>query len=143
MGLAGRREPTNQWESIDFSEQPNDVIQVSFSLALPGSSSPDRLGSGRGGWRQRDWLGVSVVQMGDKGCDKGDCSGNGKQGCGMDGLEKDVKWRSGYWLLNNSLRTIRYLQIIAYIAGHSLCVRPCVRRGLHAFSHMKRSEIPR
>lgn len=78
-----------------------------------------------------------------RGCDKGGCSGNGKQGCGMDGLEKDVKWRSGYWLLNNSLRTIRYLQIIAYIAEHSLCVRPCVRRGSHAFSRMKLTEIPR
>lgn len=56
----GRKEGTYQRGSTDFSERPNDVIQASLSLALPGSSIPDRLGSGRRGERQGDWLGVSI-----------------------------------------------------------------------------------
>lgn len=61
VGPAGRLgRQASQEESTDFSEEPNDIIQVSFSLALPGSSIPDKLGSGTRGWRREEWLGVSI-----------------------------------------------------------------------------------
>lgn len=50
----------SQQESIDISDQPNDIIQVRVSLALPGSYIPDGLGNGRRDWRQGDWLRVSI-----------------------------------------------------------------------------------
>lgn len=80
----GRKERTYQRGSTDFSELPNDVIQASLSLALPGSSIPDRLRSGRRGERQGDWLGVSIF-----GPDRREGAvGMEKQGCGVDGLER-------------------------------------------------------
>lgn len=64
----GRKEGTYQRGSTDFSERPNDVIQASLSLALPGSSIPDRLEVGEGVRDKETGLEfLSLVQIGGKG----------------------------------------------------------------------------